>query len=710
MVSNEQITCTAFSPKDYQQVAIENAYTHFTENDNERGKLIMACGSGKSLTAYWIAEKLEAKTILVAVPSLALVEQTIKTWAREFIANDIKVNLLAVCSDKSIAEIDVSYLKIKVSTDVESILNWFKTITDGLTVVFTTYQSSKITAKASSKAKIVYDFGVMDEAHKTTGHNDKKFSHLLFNENIDIKKRMFMTATEKFFSGSDDSIEIVSMDNIAHYGDTFYTLTFKDAIQNKPEPILCDYKIITMVVTSNEIASYISENESLFLKDPNYNKDVESEMLASIIALHKAISQYDIKHTVSFHSNIKRAKDFQKLERVVSNNMTSTLDLETFHINSKVKVDKRQQIIKNFTQAPNSLITNSRCLTEGIDIPSIDCVIFADPKQSTVDIVQAIGRVLRTSFGKKNGYIILPVLIDDSKDITFNKSYKALISILQTLATMDERVVSYFTNIADNINENGRKSDAEVNDTQDNEQICSEKKDTEKVSDNQEIDDKYSLDILIPENIIKNFSEVISLSLLPQIGKLFTPKSKTKIMTFDEAKQYVRDKGITTRKEFLKIERPVNMPSQPENRYSEWNGWKDFFSTSKLSFKEARAKARALDYCNPIQWKEGYKENKESLNGVPQNPNQIYKDEWISWEDWFGNPKYMPYEESKTFMIKKNLKNTIEWKQYSKGTLKGYSKRPINIPTSPDKIYPEWDCFGAWLGTGRTRKKKNLSA
>lgn len=451
LLDNNTIKLQPFQPKPHQERAIKNAHNHFVDERHDNGKLIMACGSGKSLTAYWIAQQLESKTILIAVPSLALIKQTLEVWTRESVANNIDINWIAVCSDDTVSKIDddiftasTKDLGIDVSTDSYYISNWLQNPKHKTTIVFTTYQSGKIIAEASRNANITYDLAIMDEAHKTVGLNDSLFSHLLFNENISIKKRLFMTATERRYKGESD--EIASMDNIELYGEDFEVLTFKEALESKP-PILCDYKIIAMMVTKKEVASLIESNKFVRPDNENYTQEIESEMLASTIALHKAIKKYGIKHTISFHSSIERAKFFQSQEKVFRKSFSEYTELDTYHVSGTTPIATRNRTLETFSQSENSLITNARCLTEGVDVPNIDCVLFADPRQSTIDIVQAVGRALRLAKDKTFGYVLVPILIDDENidiDDIKNKSFQAIINILRALASNDERIIDYF--------------------------------------------------------------------------------------------------------------------------------------------------------------------------------------------------------------------------------------------------------------------------
>ena len=250
-----------FSPYSHQERAIKNAQKHFSQNNESRGKLVLPCGTGKSLTAFWIAEKLDAKRILVAVPSLSLIRQTLQVWLRESYAKRWDVNWITVCSDQTVGKVDSDDLAILTQdlgipalTNPEIISKWLRKRHTGKVIVFTTYQSGKAIAEATKLSKRNFNLGIMDEAHKTAGSKDKAFAHLLFDENIKIKKRVFMTATERRYTGSKDNI--VSMKDSQIYGRTFDFMSFKDALSEDP-PILSDYKIVTIDVGQSEIADLV---------------------------------------------------------------------------------------------------------------------------------------------------------------------------------------------------------------------------------------------------------------------------------------------------------------------------------------------------------------------------------------------------------------------------------------------------------------------
>lgn len=877
-LDNKKIILKPFSPKVHQQRAIKNAYHHFVDENNDRGKLIMACGSGKSLIAYWIARKLNVQNILIAVPSLALIKQTLEVWTRESLANNIDINWLAVCSDDTVSELDedtflatTKDLGIDVSTDIDYISKWLNNkIHHNTTIIFTTYQSGEVIAKASKIANFVYDFGIMDEAHKTVGLKESLFSHLLFDENIPVRKRLFMTATERYYKGNSD--EIASMDDIDIYGEDFEVLSFREALESNP-PILCDYKIISMMVTKREIEKLIENNNYVKPQNENYTKEVEAEMLASTVALHKAIKQYNIKHTISFHGSIERAKFFKSQEAIFRKSFNEYTHLDTFHVSGNTPTAKRKKLINDFANSNNSLITNARCLTEGIDVPNIDCVLFADPRNSTVDIVQAVGRALRLSKNKEFGYVVVPVLIDDEniniEDIK-NKNFQSILSILRALASSDDRIIDYFETIESkdsssnsglinfdiplglsiDINEFNDaiklsiipkiknlkwRSFAEAREfvrslnlqnTEEWQRYCkNELNDLEtKPSDipsspnvvyqyngwngvkdwlgtvdkikylsfeearvfaqklylktakewklyckssNKPIyipdkpeyvykDDGWNgwADWLIPKFLeyeeakkivksfkLKNQKEWNDYCIAHTIEKTYNIPSKpnntyknsgwngwknwlgyskiNKYLSYEEASQYVQDLGIDARdkwRKFSKEKRPKNIPALPNEIYKNngWINWPYFFGTKNYLYEEAKKFVHKLNLATPKEWSD-YCQNKYSKlpkkpKNIPVQPTIAYINEWVDWEDWLGNSKYLPFEEAREFVRNLGLNGLVEWKEYSAGRLSHLPLKPNNIPTNPGSVYAnEWQGFGDWIGTGRKRRGANTN-
>ena len=248
----------------------------------------MPCGTGKSLTGFWVAQKFDAKLIVVAVPSLALVKQTLNVWTREYLAHKVMPDWICVCSDTGSGDVDGDAftahtydLGVPCTTKVGEIATFLKKRSSSPRIVFTTYQSGRVLAKVAKKANRSFDLGIMDEAHKTVGRKDKMFAHLLHEKNIKIKKRLFMTATERQFIGSSD--EIASMDDPDIYGETFELLTFKEAIEAK-EPIICDYKFVTISISEREIRDLWNDNKYLRISSDELD-EVATRSLAAGLAL-----------------------------------------------------------------------------------------------------------------------------------------------------------------------------------------------------------------------------------------------------------------------------------------------------------------------------------------------------------------------------------------------------------------------------------------
>ena len=220
----------------------------------------MPCGTGKTLIGYWISQDLDSKNILIVVPTLDLVNQTLRKWSEEYIANGITPNFFAVCSDidKNLAKdtdsdtTSPSDLLVRCRIDVDEISKFLVSDTQGPKIVLSTYASGPVLAEATRKADFEFDLAIMDEAHNTVGKKDKKSAHLLFDENLKSKKRLFMTATERQYKRS-NSNNIVSMDDDSTvYGERFHQLSFKQAIADK---VITDYQVFTVQITSSEIES-----------------------------------------------------------------------------------------------------------------------------------------------------------------------------------------------------------------------------------------------------------------------------------------------------------------------------------------------------------------------------------------------------------------------------------------------------------------------
>ena len=671
---------TILKPRPHQVVAIKKTIEHF--KSNERGKIIMPCGTGKSLTAFWIAKQMGVKSILVAVPSLALLQQTLKVWTREFLINGIEPEWFCVCSDGTVKDeqddyvTDTADLGIKVDTDPSLIKQFLKKKTSKIKVVFTTYQSGRATAKGSKG--FTYDLGIMDEAHKTVGSKTKEMAHLLHQKYVKIKKRIFMTATERLFRG--DSDEFMSMDDPRDYGDLMYELSFKDAINSKP-PIISDYKIITFGITTPEIQEIYESNKYLEVK--KVLKDITAREFATAIALRKAIKKLKIKNAISFHRSIRRADNFRVQQDLITKIFPLYGKLKSFHVRGDMPTSDRAIQMRNFAEG-EGLMTNARCLTEGVDLPAIDCVVFTDPKRSKVDIVQAAGRALRLSKGKKFGYILIPIFIPAGADFieaAEEQGFDDVAVTVRALATTDTRITEYL-------------------------RVISEGK---KPKGGSPVDGLTSANSLYKVEA-EEFNKAVQL-------KIWDKVATSNYRSYEEAKNYALKNKIESFNQWMTLTNnrnfPRDIPTKPHStyKYKGWISYGEFFGTGRvanqkrkfLDFIDARKYVRNLKFKNQSEWLQ-YAKSKKRHFKIPYQPWRTYeKKGWISLGDWLGTGRvadnlkvYLKFEKAKLYAKSLNLKSSSKWfSLYRRGKIK------TNVPKYCNQTYKNsgWKGWSDFLGT-----------
>lgn len=451
-------------PDPHQTRAITDVVSKF--GDHDRGQLIMACGTGKTFTTLWIKEALAAQTTLVLVPSLNLLSQTLNEWA--FAAKD-SFDVLCVCSDKTVGKRDKEDMALgeapfSVTSDLSVISDFISN--DGHKVIFCTYQSSDLIAEVQSDKSInPFDLVIADEAHRCSGKSDAAFSKVLDDEAIRATKRLFTTATPRLYSSSvkkaaaDRGIEVYGMDDEAVFGPVLHTLTFGQAIA---EDLLNDYQVVIVGVDQPMIKEWI-ENQELLGVNPNNVTDART--LAAKIGLLKAIKDYDLTRVISFHSRVNAARDFaaevsELVDLIEPSNRPKGTLWSSFVSGSMRTTDRIIEIgkLKSLESADIGLLANARCLSEGVDVPSLDGIAFIDPRGSQVDIIQAVGRAIRKIRGastQTKGTIVLPVFIEDGDDAEAQieaSDFKPVWDVLKALRSHDEVLADhldqYRTNMA----------------------------------------------------------------------------------------------------------------------------------------------------------------------------------------------------------------------------------------------------------------------
>ena len=476
----------------HQKEARDKTHGHFKEN--ERGRLIMACGTGKTFTSLKIAEN-ETKgngAVLFLTPSIALLGQTLREWTADA---GCPVYPIAICSDAHITKKrsgngDVGFdsvvdLALPASTDVENIANQFRSHKkrqakeSGMIVVFSTYQSIGAIANAQKKLSnqnldTAFDLIVCDEAHRTTGvsltkEDETAFTKVHDNEIIKAKKRLYMTATPRLYDENSKSkaakndAAICSMDDEQIYGQEIYRIGFGEAVERG---LLADYKVLILTMSDRDVPA--SVQEMISDKNNEITADDASKLIGCINAMSKkvlgdegSIKSSDpgpMKRAVAFCQNIKISKRITKtfngtaelyLDSELVKDRDSMVSVSSKHIDGTMNAPRRDELLEwlksHDGKAKNEcrVLANVKCLSEGVDVPSLDAVLFLSAKNSQVDVVQSVGRVMRKSPGKNYGYIVIPVVapsgMEPSKVLDDNERFKVVWGVLNALRAHDDR-------------------------------------------------------------------------------------------------------------------------------------------------------------------------------------------------------------------------------------------------------------------------------
>ena len=489
-----------YDPRPHQRDAIDSILSAFSEQD--RCKAIMACGTGKTLMSLRLTEEWlngQPGVVLFCAPSISLVGQSMREWMAQA---RIPISPLVVCSDAKASRrggedstpMTLADFEYPATTSPESLMRSYeahrKSNRDGTVVVFSTYQSIDVIHQAQGLGLPEFDLIICDEAHRTTGNalpgvsttEASAFMKIHYNENVRAKKRLYMTATPRIYGetakrrGAEEDYTIASMDDELIYGFTAYQIKFGEAVEKK---LLTDYKVVVLTVQEDALQDRLPSLES----DQGVNaRTLEPSDIGKIIGCWKGLidhgegapedatglgdmlvvddmAQIDgdavpLHRAVGFCSTIDASKTiceaFTQIIDDYADDASEKLPLKCNlrHVDGNMPADRRARNIawlgENVEDDECRILTNARCLAEGIDVPNLDAVIFFNAKNSTVDVVQAVGRVMRRAEGKDYGYIILPIFVPagmtPEKALDDSKVFANVWSILQALRSHDERI------------------------------------------------------------------------------------------------------------------------------------------------------------------------------------------------------------------------------------------------------------------------------
>ena len=474
--------------RDHQIKALNAVRKGLAEDD--RGKMIMACGTGKTFTSLCIAEDLAGvgKTVLYMVPSLALMSQTVREWK-----NDAKEDFTAfsACSDIKVGkkkasddqiEVSLNDLAFPATTDARKLSEQIKHADKSkMTVVFSTYHSIDVISKSQYEFDLDdFDLIVCDEAHRTTGatlvgDDESNFVKIHNNENVRGKKRLYMTATPRIFGekakkkADDGEVALASMDDESTFGKNLFYRGFGWAVDNN---LLTDYKVVVLMMDEQLVSDRVQRS---FTEGAELELDDATKMVGCYKALAK-VGMNDkkdgvtkdtapMKRALAFCQNIKLSKMFSSefanvVNEYISNEGMSEenktdLKVELFHVDGTFNAEQRNEKLNWLKDEADEnicrVLTNARCLSEGVDVPALDAIMFLHPRKSQIDVVQSVGRVMRKSEGKDLGYVILPITVapgvSAEKALNDNERYKVVWQILNALRAHDERFDSTINRI-----------------------------------------------------------------------------------------------------------------------------------------------------------------------------------------------------------------------------------------------------------------------
>lgn len=465
--------------RDHQKEALKNARLNFQSHD--RGKLIMACGTGKTLTSLKIMEDQvpDKGLVLFLVPSISLLSQVLGEWTAEASS---PFHAFAVCSDATVGkdreDVSVHDLALPAATDAQRLAKHAgRAAAERRTVVFSTYQSIQVVADAQDAGLGQFDLIICDEAHRTTGvtlDNDvSSFNKVHENDIVRGKKRLYMTATPRIFTDSakqkadGKSAVLYSMDDECKYGPEFYRIGFDKAVR---EGILTDYKVLIIAVNQDAMAEVANQANLAFTLDER--QAVTAELAVRIVGAGKGLAKESLEVVDDAGETTPLTEDMKPMGRAVAFSQTieaSKVITEVFnkiidmlpderaihcvlkHVDGKMNALERKRALDWLRDGGEErdcrVLSNVRCLSEGVDVPALDAVIFFDARESIVDIVQSVGRVMRRAADKLYGYIILPVgmpsteISDYNRYIEQDKQFKSIWKILKALRAHDESLV-----------------------------------------------------------------------------------------------------------------------------------------------------------------------------------------------------------------------------------------------------------------------------
>jgi len=626
--------------KEHQTTAINKACEYLLNNN--RGKIIHPCGTGKTFISIGIIKNLNFNNIVIIIPHRQLEVQQILTYHKYLESYNFYI----------LGSIGKPYKSKRITYLTSSDVNSRELNRNNNNNIFITTPNS-----FHLLCGLSFNLAIFDESHNFTGNKNKIFVKILGSNLFD--KAIFFTATEKIFKHK----SLIGMDNEEYFGKTIDAISFKESIDKH---LIVDYKIIISLFNDVMVQKLLNENKAFFTDAHDY--PVKIRTITSAISAYLSFKKYNIKKIISYHPTIKESILFTSIIKKLS--IDNKLNINCLEISTRLSRREIDNNIKIFQNSDRAIISNVNLLKEGTDINSVDAILFAYPKQSKINIVQAVGRSLRRSKNKNYAHIIIPSFQGNTE---IDRKYHVMIKMLKELKSnngvMDKTIHKMYN---------------------------------EKYHWISKIDylfDEISEDKLLIKSLIKKFKLILE-------EELFLER-----FTYKEAMQYCLDNNIKTVSEFKKRVDvlPKEMPRFPHYEYKdEWVSYPIFFSTNRKSirieyatFDETKKYIKDNKLYTKSNWLNNTKNPDFPIN-IPKQPDRYFK---IKYKHLAGF-EWMPYKELKKY-IKINLKNKVynkkTWESWGRGDMKGLPKKPINIPSEPIKTYEECKGLGYLFGTNNTK-------
>lgn len=666
-----------FEEHEHQTKTISEAVEYFKANS--RGKIIHPCGSGKTYTAIQIAKKLEAKRIVVVIPSKVLLKQQIDTFVpyfpnHKFYAFGSLQTHAKEFKTKKIVFFDQTVTKQRAA---------IKTIDAENVVIFTTLKS--FTQMNKDFGENYFDLAIFDEAHRVAGEEYKMFLKVIdFDCYV---KALFLTATEKNYVDGN----AVGM-NSPLFGDTISKIYMRDMID---KGVICDYNIVNMSFKDETLKEVLQENEEFFI-DVKVKLPVKTRILMSALALLKSMETYPIKKVITYHATIQESVLFINVFKM----FLKKYDVETgcYNLHSEMTEFNFKANLYNFIRSESAVISSVNCFQEGIDVVDVDAVLYGYPKKSKIDIPQSVGRCVRISPGKEKGYVIVPAPAED-------KSYSKLVSVLSAMETTDDRISEfkvlkkqseYSKNII--FSEYTPSANLIFDDKFFYESFYITRKDFLSYEEAVEylrgkFNSSAEYQQWSTQNDFPHFLPKHPMDAYPEWknwGSFLGQSLRTyNTVSYEDCKKFAKEHGIKSGEQWKKLNKPFNIPKSPDIFYKkEWVSWLDFLDKIFLPWEDAKEFLRDKE----IKTRREYMDylNNSGVTFLAKAPNQFYK-EWTFWGDYLSSTtqqrskQKFTYEEAKEYIAAVNGKSGGKIK--SIGNYDKFVKKELLPEMHSNKLY-----------------------